>query len=111
MKTSAKSSLGKRKKWAKNAQPLKISPASNETPGDEDEREEEILEDFIRNSFIQGDLQSARVNERGTGSEHNPQGIMLGLLIYSYATGVFSTRQIERSTQENVAVRLLCADI
>ena len=35
---------------------------------------------------------------------------MLGLLIYSYATGVFSSRQIERSTSENVAVRLLCAD-
>jgi hypothetical protein len=36
--------------------------------------------------------------------------MMLGLLIYSYATGVFSSRQIERSTSENVAVRLLCAD-
>jgi len=31
-------------------------------------------------------------------------------LIYSYATGVFSSRQNERSTCENVAVRLLCAD-
>ena len=56
------------------------------------------------------DLQSARVNERGTGDEQYPPGMMLGLLIYSYATGVFSSRQIERSTSENVAVRLLCAD-
>jgi hypothetical protein len=33
------------------------------------------------------------------------------LLIYSYATGTFSSRQIERATYENVAVRLLCADL
>ena len=36
--------------------------------------------------------------------------MLLALLVYSYATGVFSSRQIERSTYENVAVRLLCAD-
>jgi hypothetical protein len=36
--------------------------------------------------------------------------MMLGLLIYSYATGLFSSRQIERATHEHVAVRLLCAD-
>ena len=31
-------------------------------------------------------------------------------LIYSYATGTFSSRRIERNTHEQVAVRLLCAD-
>lgn len=56
------------------------------------------------------DLSAARVNERGTGDAQYPPRMMLGLLIYSYATGVFSSRQIERSTYENVAVRLLCAD-
>ena len=35
---------------------------------------------------------------------------MLALLIYSYATGTFSSRRIERNTCEQVAVRLLCAD-
>ena len=35
---------------------------------------------------------------------------LLGLLIYSYATGVFDSRQIERTTYESVATRLLCAD-
>jgi transposase len=34
---------------------------------------------------------------------------MLALLIYSYATGTFSSRQIERSTYESVPVRYLCA--
>jgi len=65
---------------------------------------------FVMDAVSQLDLQRARVNERGTGDEQYPPGMMLGLLIYSYATGVFSSRQIERSTQENVAVRLLCAD-
>ena len=35
---------------------------------------------------------------------------MLALLIYSYATGTFSSRKIEKNTHEQVAVRLLCAD-
>jgi transposase len=65
---------------------------------------------FVMDAVGQLDLQRARVNERGTGDEQYPPGMMLGLLIYSYAAGVFSSRQIERSTCENVAVRLLCAD-
>ncbi len=36
--------------------------------------------------------------------------MLLGLLIYCYASGTFSSRRIERLTHENVAVRLLCAD-
>jgi hypothetical protein len=35
---------------------------------------------------------------------------VLGLLIYSDATGVFGSRRIEQMTYENVAVRLLCGD-
>jgi hypothetical protein len=36
--------------------------------------------------------------------------MMLGLLIYCYATGTFASRRIETLTYENVAVRYLCAD-
>ena len=42
------------------------------------------------------DLSAARVNERGTGSEQYPPRMLLGLLIYSYATGVFSSRPTDR---------------
>ena len=56
------------------------------------------------------DTRTAPVNERGTGSEQYPPGMLLALLVYSYATGMFSSRQIERASYENVAVRLLCAD-
>lgn len=56
------------------------------------------------------DLSRAKVNERGTGSEEYPPSMMLGLLIYCYASGTFSSRKIEKLSYENVAVRVLCAD-
>ena len=36
--------------------------------------------------------------------------MLLSLLVYSYATGVFGSRRIEQSTYESVPVRVLCAD-
>ena len=65
---------------------------------------------FILDAVGQLDLRTARVNERGTGDEQYPPGMMLALLIYSYATGVFSSRAIERNTFDSVPVRVLCAD-
>lgn len=55
-------------------------------------------------------LAEARVNHRGTGDAQYPPGMMLGLLLYSYATGTFSSRKIEGLTYDSVAVRYLCAD-
>ena len=65
---------------------------------------------FVMDAVEQIDVQAARVNEGGTGSAQYPPRMMLALLIYSYATGIFGSRQIERSTYESVATRLLCAD-
>jgi len=36
--------------------------------------------------------------------------MLLTLLVYSYCTGIFSSRQIELSTHTNVAARLVCAN-
>jgi transposase len=65
---------------------------------------------FVMDAVDALNLSAARVNERGTGSAQYPPSMMLALLIYSYATGTFSSRRIECQTYENVAVRLLCAD-
>jgi len=65
---------------------------------------------FVIDAMDAIDTRPCRVNSRGTGSAQYPPSVLLSLLVYSYATGVFSSRQIERSTHENVAVRLLCAD-
>lgn len=55
-------------------------------------------------------LQEYRCNHRGTGSEQYPPAMLLGLLIYCYATGTFASRRIEALTYHHVAVRYLCAN-
>jgi transposase len=65
---------------------------------------------FIVDALSILDLSSARLNERGTGDRQYPPGMMLGLLIYCYAQGTFSSRQIERATYQNISVRYLAGD-
>lgn len=65
---------------------------------------------FLMDAVGELDLSGVGVNERGTGDAQYPPRLLLGLLIYSYATGVFASRQIEAATYDRVAVRLLCAD-
>jgi transposase len=71
---------------------------------------EDHLVHFVMDAVGLLDLSRAHINHGGTGSEQYPPSMMLGLLIYCYASGTFSSRRIERLTHENVAVRLLCAD-
>src|ERR1700720_92261 len=56
------------------------------------------------------DMRGAQLNVRGSGSEQYPPSMMMALLIYAYATGVFSSRRIERASYDSVAVRYLCAN-
>ena len=50
------------------------------------------------------------INERGTGYAQYPPGMMLALLIYCYANGIFSSRRIERATYRDLGVRFLTGD-
>lgn len=65
---------------------------------------------FIMDAVKALDLSCARTNHRGTGHAQYPPSMMLGLLIYCYATGIFASRRIETQTYENVAVRFLTGD-
>jgi transposase len=58
----------------------------------------------------QMDFAQVRVNERGTGSEQFPPSMLLALLIYSYAQGIYSSRRIEQATYTHVGVRYLSGD-
>jgi len=51
----------------------------------------------------------ARYGERG-GQPYAPE-ILLGLLFYGYATGVFSSRKIERATYETVPFRFIAGNL
>jgi transposase len=72
--------------------------------------QEDDLVHFIIDALAVLDVSTARLNQRGTGDEQYPPGMMLGLLIYCYAQGIFSSRQIERATHQNVAVRYLAGN-
>jgi transposase len=51
------------------------------------------------------DLSVFNVNHRGTGSAQYHPRMMLALLIYCYANGIFSSRRIERATYRDIGVR------
>jgi transposase len=68
------------------------------------------LAHFVLEAVEATSLSTARVNVRGTGDAQYPPGLMLALLIYSYATGTFSSRAMERASYDSVAVRYLCAN-
>lgn len=65
---------------------------------------------FILEAVTMLPTHSYKVNDRGTGDAQYPPTMMLALLIYCYATGRSSSRQIEAATHSDVAVRFLCAN-
>lgn len=71
---------------------------------------ENHLAHFILEVVNTRPLTGFRINERGTGDAQYPPRMLLAVLIYCYATGVFSSRQIEQATYTDVAVRYLSAD-
>lgn len=70
---------------------------------------EDDLVHFILSAVERLPLCAFAVNHKGCGDDQYPPQMMLGLLIYSYANGVFGSRRIERATYRDVAVRYLCA--
>jgi transposase len=66
---------------------------------------------FIVDTIAQLDLAAlyARYGRRG-GSAYAPE-LLLGLLFYGYATGVFSSRKLERAIYESLPFRFLAGDL
>jgi len=56
------------------------------------------------------DLSAMVKSYRGTGSASYHPALLLGLLVYGYATGVFSSRKLERATYDSVAFRFIAAN-
>ncbi|MEQ1473957.1 MAG: IS1182 family transposase [Candidatus Acidiferrum sp.] len=84
--------------------PMFLPPALQEWVAEND------LAKFVLEAVELSDLRTAAVNVRGSGSEQYPPSMMMGLILYSYATGLFSSRRIERSTYDSIAARYLCAN-
>ena len=71
---------------------------------------ENDLVHFVIEAVERLPLELFKVNHRGTGDAQFPPHMMLSLLIYCYANGVFSSRKIESATWRDVSVRYLTAD-
>ena len=71
---------------------------------------EDDLAHFIIAAVERVDIGTFKVNWRGHGKAQYHPRMMLALLIYCYANGIFSSRRIERATHRDVAVRFIAAD-
>jgi transposase len=56
------------------------------------------------------DLSAMSKSYRGSGSASYHPAVLLSLLVYGYATGVFSSRKLERATHDSVAFRFIAAN-
>ena len=56
------------------------------------------------------DLRAMSGSYRGSGSASYHPCMLLGILVYGYATGVFSSRKLERATYDSVAFRFIAAN-
>ena len=56
------------------------------------------------------DLSAMVGSYRGSGSASYHPALLLGILVYGYATGVFSSRKLERATYDSVAFRFIAAN-
>ena len=56
------------------------------------------------------DLRAMTGSYRGSGEASYHPRLLLGLILYGYATGVFSSRNLERATHDSVAFRFIAAN-
>ena len=70
----------------------------------------EHLARFVVDSVALLDLSALYAHYGSRGGEPYAPEVLLGLLFYGYATGVFSSRKIERATYEAVPFRFIAGN-
>jgi transposase len=71
---------------------------------------ERHLARFVVDVIAGLDLRGMIGSYRGSGEASYHPTVLLGLLVYGYATGVFSSRKLERATYDSVAFRFIAAN-
>ena len=79
-------------------------------PSLEDWLNEDHLARFVVEVIDQLDLSKLTRQYAGRGSKAHHPATLLAILVYGYATGVFSSRKLERATYDSVAFRYIGAD-
>ena len=72
---------------------------------------EDDLAHFVVAAVERVPLGEFQVAARAGGKPQYHPRLMLALLIYSYANGIFSSRRIERATYRDIAVRFVAANL
>src|SRR4051794_28357316 len=71
---------------------------------------EKHLARFVVEVIASLDLRAMIGRYRGCGEASYHPTLLLGILVYGYATGVFSSRKLERATYDSVAFRFVAAN-
>jgi transposase len=71
---------------------------------------EKHLARFVVEVIASLDLRAMLGSYRGSGEASYHPTVLLGILVYGYATGVFSSRKLERATHDSVAFRFIAAN-
>ncbi|MEE8502060.1 MAG: IS1182 family transposase [Kiloniellales bacterium] len=71
---------------------------------------EDDLAHFVIEAVERVEMSAFKVNHLGTESAQYHPRMMLALLIYCYANGIFSSRRIERATHRDIGVRFVAAN-
>ncbi|MCX5871933.1 MAG: transposase [Deltaproteobacteria bacterium] len=79
-------------------------------PSIQDWLPEKHLARFVVEIVEQINLQPLKASYAGRGSQPYNSEMLVALLFYGYATGVFSSRKLERSTYDSVAFRYIAAN-
>jgi transposase len=79
-------------------------------PSVDDWLPERHLARFVVEVIERLDLSAMVKAYRGSGSASYHPSVLLGLLVYGYATGVFSSRKLERASYDSVAFRFIAAN-
>ena len=76
-------------------------------PSVDDWLSEDHLARFIVEVIDQLDLSELTRQYAGRGSKAHHPATLLAILVYGYATGIFSSRKLERATYDSVAFRYI----
>ena len=71
---------------------------------------EKHLARFVVEVIASLDLRAMTGSYRGCGEASYHPAVLLGILVYGYATGVFASRKLERASYDSVAFRFVAAN-
>jgi transposase len=96
--------------WMSNFRPTDRETGFLMPPSVDEWLPEQHLARFIVEVVEGLDLRGMSGSYRGSGSASYHPSVLLSILVYGYATGVFSSRKLERATYDSVAFRFIAGN-